>query len=98
MTTNGGSAPTPWTTRYPSSFRSRVIHGHPYVPVGWPEGISPPGRPTRWHDLDTELTDLDVRLAALANQARPDLLAITGIGVETAAQVLSTCGDNPDRL
>jgi transposase len=34
----------------------------------------------------------------LVNQARPDLLAITGLGVETAAQLLSTCGDNPDRL
>jgi transposase len=28
----------------------------------------------------------------------PDLLQITGVGVETAAQLLSTCGDNPDRL
>jgi transposase len=34
----------------------------------------------------------------LVKQARPDLLQITGVGVETAAQLLSTCGDNPDRL
>jgi transposase len=34
----------------------------------------------------------------LVKQARPDLLAIKGVGVETAAQLLSTCGDNPDRL
>jgi transposase len=52
----------------------------------------------RWRDLDAEVTDLDIRLAALVKQARPDLLAITGLGVETAAQLLSTCGDNPDRL
>jgi transposase len=52
----------------------------------------------RWHDLDTEITDLDTRLTALVKQARPDLLQIKGVGVETAAQLLSTCGDNPDRL
>lgn len=51
----------------------------------------------RWHDLDTEITDLDTRLAALVKQARPDLLTIKGVGIETAAQLLSTCGDNPDR-
>jgi transposase len=52
----------------------------------------------RWRDLDSEVTDLDVRLAALVERARPDLLAIKGVGVETAAQLLSTFGDNPDRL
>jgi transposase len=52
----------------------------------------------RWQDLDTEVTDLDVQLAALVKQARPDLPAIKGAGVETSAQLLSTCGDNPDRL
>ncbi|HEY0688480.1 MAG TPA: hypothetical protein VGD71_05510 [Kribbella sp.] len=52
----------------------------------------------RWQDVDTEVTDLDVQLAALVKQGRPDLLQITGVGVETAAQLLPTCGDNPDRL
>jgi transposase len=52
----------------------------------------------RYHALSAEITDLDTQLAALVNQARPDLLQITGVGVETAAQLLSTCGDNPDRL
>jgi transposase len=52
----------------------------------------------RWHDLNTEITGLDTQLAALVKQARPDLLEINGVGVETAAQLLSTCGDNPDQL
>ncbi|WP_425547467.1 transposase [Actinomadura vinacea] len=30
-------------------------------------------------------------------KARPDLLALSGVGAETA-QLLSTCGDDPDRL
>lgn len=29
---------------------------------------------------------------------RPDLLSVHGVGPETAAQLLITCGDNPDRL
>ncbi len=52
----------------------------------------------RWHDLTAEIASLDVRLAVLVTKARPDLLEIKGVGVETAAQLLSTCGDNPDRL
>jgi transposase len=52
----------------------------------------------RWQDRNSEVTDLDVRPAALVKQARPDLPAIKGVGVETTAQLLSTRGDNPDRL
>jgi transposase len=52
----------------------------------------------RWRELTFEIGDLDAQLAVLVNQARPDLLAVHGVGVETAAQLLSTCGDNPDRL
>jgi Transposase and inactivated derivatives len=52
----------------------------------------------RRHALTAEISDLDAQLAILVKQARPDLLEIRGVGVETAAQLLSTCGDNPDRL
>ena len=52
----------------------------------------------RYHTLTAEISDADAQLAGLVKQARPDLLAIRGVGVETAAQLLSTCGDNPDRL
>ncbi|HZM82728.1 MAG TPA: IS110 family transposase [Candidatus Limnocylindrales bacterium] len=53
---------------------------------------------TRYQALTTEIADADKQLAVLVKQARPDLLTVRGVGVETAAQVLSTCGDNPDRL
>jgi transposase len=52
----------------------------------------------RHHALTAEISEADAQLAGLVKQARPDLLAIRGVGVETAAQLLSTCGDNPDRL
>jgi transposase len=56
--------------------------------------IWPPG----YQALDAEIIDLDRQLARLVKQARPDLLALKGVGTETAAQLLITCGDNPDRL
>jgi transposase len=52
----------------------------------------------RYQALTIEIDDLDVQLRALVTQARPDLLEIHGVGPETAAQLLITCGDNPARL
>jgi transposase len=52
----------------------------------------------RYNALTTEISDADSQLAVLVKQARPDLLAIRGVGIETAAQLLATRGDNPDRL
>jgi transposase len=49
----------------------------------------------RYHVLTTEIADADTELAVLVKQARPDLLAIRGVGIEAAAQLLSTCGDKP---
>jgi transposase len=53
---------------------------------------------TRYHHLTVEIGDADAQLAVLVKQARPDLLAVRGVGTESAAQLLCTCGDNPDRL
>jgi transposase len=52
----------------------------------------------RCQALETEASDLGTQIAALVAAARPDLLKIHGVGPETAAQLLITCGDNPDRL
>jgi len=52
----------------------------------------------RYRTLTEEITDLDTRLRPLVEQACPQLLARHGVGVETAAQLLITLGDNPDRL
>lgn len=52
----------------------------------------------RHQTLTSEITELDGHLAALVTQARPGLLTVHGLGVETVAQLLITCGDNPDRL
>ena len=48
--------------------------------------------------LTEEIDDLDADLRPLVAQAAPALIAIYGVGTEVAAQLLTTAGDNPDRL
>jgi transposase len=48
--------------------------------------------------LSEEIADADAELRALIVQAAPSLLALPGVGTETAGQLLVTAGDNPDRL
>lgn len=52
----------------------------------------------RHTDLEDEVKELHEGLTALTEQAAPDLLARPGVGVQVAAQLLITAGDNPERL
>jgi transposase len=52
----------------------------------------------RWQQLQAELDHLDTQLQALVTSAAPSLVALPGVGVETAGQLLVTAGDNPQRL
>lgn len=52
----------------------------------------------RWQTLDAEIGELDTGIAALVEATVPGLLERPGIGIHTAAQLLITAGDNPDRL
>lgn len=52
----------------------------------------------RWLALTDEITTLDNQLAALVQASAPHLLAIHGVGTDTAGQLLVTAGDNPHRL
>lgn len=52
----------------------------------------------RYLELHDEVADLDVMIAALVNEIAPELVARQVIGYETAAQLLLTAGDNPERL
>jgi transposase len=42
----------------------------------------------RWHGLDGEIDRLDELLDALVKKVAPDLLALSGVGTETAAALL----------
>jgi transposase len=52
----------------------------------------------RHQDLDQEITKLDAAIAPLVARANPALLEIFGLGPETAGQLLTTAGENPERL
>jgi transposase len=52
----------------------------------------------RFLDLDAEIKDLNRRLDELVAATAPAMVARRGIGTHTAATLLVTAGDNPDRL
>jgi transposase len=52
----------------------------------------------RWQHLDAEAAEHETDIAALVRTANPALLALPGIGAITAAQILITAGDNPQRM
>jgi transposase len=48
--------------------------------------------------LDAEKEQLDDLLAKLVAKTAPELLSIYGVGIDTAATLLVTAGDNPERI
>lgn len=52
----------------------------------------------RYRELSAEVKALDRQIHELVDGLAPDLLALPGVGYETAATLLVTAGDNPDRL
>ena len=49
-------------------------------------------------DLEDEIDQLDAMITPLLVATAPELLAIYGVGIDTAAALLVAAGDNPDRL
>jgi transposase len=52
----------------------------------------------RYLQLSEEIAELDRLLQRLVAEAAPQLLAVVGVGVDTAGQLLITVGDNLDRV
>jgi transposase len=52
----------------------------------------------RWLHLSAELDELNTTIATLTHAIAPRLLTRHGVGPHTAATLLLTAGDNPDRL
>ncbi|WP_327363477.1 IS110 family transposase [Streptomyces sp. NBC_01296] len=48
--------------------------------------------------MHDEIAGLDAEIAPLVKQAAPELLALFGVGPETAGQLLASAGDNPERM
>ena len=49
-------------------------------------------------DLEEEIRELDTMITPLLKSTAPDLLAVYGVGIDTAAALLVAAGDNPERL
>jgi transposase len=52
----------------------------------------------RIQHLDAEIVELDAQLDELVAATAPELLALYGVGTDTAALLLIAAGDNPQRL
>jgi transposase len=52
----------------------------------------------RYQHLCEEIHELDEQLNRLVAEAAPELMAVDGVSTDTAASVLITVGDNPERL
>ena len=52
----------------------------------------------RYRALSEEIAELDVHIERLAREAAPELVALDGVGPDTAATLLVATGDNPERL
>ena len=49
-------------------------------------------------DLEDEIADLDAMITPLLEETAPELLAVYGVGIDTAAALFVAAGDNPERL
>jgi transposase len=52
----------------------------------------------RYQRLSEEISELDEQLDRLVAEAAPELVAVEGVGTDTAASLLIAAGDNPERL
>jgi transposase len=52
----------------------------------------------RYEALSAEIAELEAHLGRLVGQAAPELVALPGIGTDSAATLLIVAGDNPERL
>jgi transposase len=52
----------------------------------------------RCERLSDEISELDEQLDRLVSEAAPELVAVEGVGTDTAAALLIAAGDNPERL
>jgi len=52
----------------------------------------------RHQQLSEQISEADHEITQLAGEVAPDLLSVRGVGPEVAGQLLTSTGDNPDRI
>jgi transposase len=97
-------APEPIRTKYRSLTKRRLINALARCRAVAPDPVETETLTAlrilaqRHRDLKAQIELLTRRIDTLVNKVNPALRAATGIGPDTAAQLLITAGDNPDRL
>jgi transposase len=87
--------------RYKTGLVSEVAAMRPRKgsdPVTYTTHVVMRGLARRIRDLNDEMRTIDDALTELIGTTAPSLFACHGVGVVTAATLLVTAGDNPDRL
>jgi transposase len=67
-------------------------------PVTYTTNLMIRGLARRIKALNNEMAEIDGMLTGLIEDTAPGLFELHGVGVDTAASLLVTAGDNPDRL
>jgi transposase len=67
-------------------------------PVLYTTMVTMRGLARRIESLNTETKALDAMLTTLVKDTAPSLVGLYGVGTDTAATLLVTAGDNPQRL
>jgi transposase len=101
-TAGPATRPTHWTLSGPPGPCSPRPPTPPDRPTRHPDAGRGHHRPARARPalayLNHQIKALDTQLAQLLPTTAPNLLALHGVGLEVAGQLLVTAGGNPDRL
>lgn len=99
------TAPEPIRTRFKDRYKTGLISEAANMrppkdsdPVSYTTNVVIRGLARRVRALNTEMADIDEMLTLLIEETAPSLFELYGVGVDTAASLLVTAGDNPQRL
>jgi len=87
--------------RYKTGLVSEAANMRPHKgsdPVTYTTNLVIRNLARRIRSLDAEMKTIDHALTGLIFETAPSLFELHGVGVDTAASLLVTAGDNPDRL
>lgn len=99
------TAPEPIRARFKDRYKTGLVTDVAKLrprkdsdPISYTTQVTMRGLARRIRHLDAEMKMIDTRLKQLITNAAPSLLELHGVGLDTAASLLVTAGDNPQRL
>ena len=99
------TAPEPIRARFKDRYRAGLITEVARLrprqgsdPISYTTLMVMRGLARRIQHVDDEMRVIDSRLSNLIGETAPSLIECYGVGIDTAASLLVTAGDNPERL